>query len=87
MSSIDILNEYVGVAAFADAVDKHQRTVLRWMNAVDGLPYLKLGSRRLIHLPTARQWLLDRIHQPNPTRRASRRSAATPTETSISAAT
>jgi hypothetical protein len=46
-----------------------------------------LGSRRLIHLPTARQWLLGRVLQPNPTRRAGRRSTAAPTETSISATT
>ena len=87
MSPINILDDYVDVAAFAAAVDKCERTVKRWINKPDGLPSAKLGSRRLIHLPTARQWLLGRVLQPNPTRRAGRRSTAAPTETSISATT
>jgi hypothetical protein len=85
MSSIDILNDYVDVASFAGAVDKHPRSILRWMNESNGLPYLKLGSRRLIHLPTARQWLLGRIQQPNPTRRASRRRSNVPTSVAAEA--
>ena len=40
------------------------------MNEPDGLPYTRIGSRILIHIPTAREWMLGRI------RRSARREAA-----------
>jgi hypothetical protein len=68
LMSSDILSDYTDVAPFAADVGRHPRSILRWMNEPNGLPYLKLGNRRLIHVPTARQWLLGRIQQPNPSR-------------------
>ena len=53
-SDIDVLSEFVDVAPFATEVSRHPKSVLRWMNAPNGLPYVKLGNRRVIHLPTAR---------------------------------
>jgi hypothetical protein len=38
----------------------------------DGLPYTRLGNQRLIHLATARAWLMRRL-RPNPRRRRRRR--------------
>jgi hypothetical protein len=33
-------------------------------------PYLQFGRERLIHIPTAREWLLSRVRQRNPRRHA-----------------
>jgi hypothetical protein len=66
--SINILQDFLDVEPFAEQVDRDPRTVLRWMNEPDGLPYTKIGNRRLIHAPTAREWLLKRMRQPNPRR-------------------
>jgi hypothetical protein len=68
--SVDILEGFLDVTPFAEQVKRDPRTVLRWMSEPDGLPYTKIGNRRLIHVPTAREWLLNRMHRPNP-RRAS----------------
>jgi hypothetical protein len=48
---------------------RHPRTILRWMNEPNGLPFTQLGNRKIIHLPTAREWLLSRMRRPNPERR------------------
>jgi hypothetical protein len=47
--------------------------VWRWTQQPNGLPYTKIGNRRLIHLPTAKAWIFSRMRKPNP-----RRSAHTP---------
>jgi hypothetical protein len=52
----------------AAEVDKHPRTINRWMSGPDGLPYVKLGNKRIIHRPTFREWLLGRMKRPNPRR-------------------
>jgi hypothetical protein len=63
-----ILADYVDVPQFAAEAQKHPRTVVRWMDAEDGLPFVQLGNRRLIHVPSAREWLLRKMCRPNPTR-------------------
>jgi hypothetical protein len=65
--SSKILEGYVGVAQFAADFDKHPRTIHRWMEQTDGLPYVKIGRDRLIHIATAQQWIFDRMQRPNPT--------------------
>lgn len=55
---------------FADEVEKHPRTVERWTKQADGLPYAQLGNHKIIHIPTAREWLLSRMRNPNPRRTA-----------------
>jgi hypothetical protein len=62
----DILEDLVEVSPFAAKVKKHPRTIIRWMDEPNGLPFVKLGNRRLIHIPTARQWLLGRTRTRNP---------------------
>jgi hypothetical protein len=66
MSTTDVLADYVEVDPFAVQVKRHPRTVRRWMQEPDGLPYLRLGNRVLIHVPTAREWLFNKIKRPNP---------------------
>jgi hypothetical protein len=53
---------------FADEVERHPKTVKRWTQQPDGLPYATLGNMTIIHVPTAREWLMGRIHRPNPSR-------------------
>jgi hypothetical protein len=66
-----VLDGFVPIGHFAKDIGKHTRTVLRWME-FDGLPYTRLGNQRLIHLATARAWLMRRL-RPNPRRRRRRR--------------
>ncbi len=65
--STDFLTDYAEVDPLAAEVKRHPRTVRRWMQEPDGLPYVRLGNRILIHIPTAREWLLKRMKYPNPT--------------------
>jgi hypothetical protein len=53
---------------FAEQANKTPRTIDRWCNEPDGLPYIKLGNKRYIHIPSARAWMLRRLQQPNPRR-------------------
>jgi hypothetical protein len=78
LSLQDILADYVEIEAFAAEVRRSPRTVIRWMDEPNGLPFTKLGSRRLIHLPSAREWMLSRIRRRNPRRRAARAPAHVP---------
>jgi hypothetical protein len=68
----DFLADFVPIGQFAKNVGKHTRTVLRWMDQPDGLPYTKLGNARLIHPATAHAWLMSRMRQRNPDRRRRR---------------
>ena len=60
MSSPDFLEGCVPAGEFATSLKKTYRTIHRWMSEPDGLPYLKLGRDRYIHIETARQWLFRR---------------------------
>jgi hypothetical protein len=64
--STEFLTDYVEVDPFAAQVKRHPRTVRRWMRQPDGLPHTRLGNRILIHVPTAREWLLSKMKYPNP---------------------
>jgi hypothetical protein len=64
----DVLHEFEDIEPFAVQVKRKPRTILRWMNEPNGLPYTKIGNRRLIHIPTARRWMMERMHFPNPER-------------------
>jgi hypothetical protein len=61
MSKNGVLDDYVEVEPFAKEVGCSPRTVLRWMDEPNGLPYSSIGSRRLIHIPTAREWIFGRM--------------------------
>ena len=65
MSDINLLSEYADLERFAAEVEREPRTVRRWMNEPDGLPYAKIGNRVLIHIPTARAWIFGRMRKPN----------------------
>jgi hypothetical protein len=65
MSSSNLLEDFIDIEPFAAQAKRHPRTVRRWMNGPDGLPYARIGNRLLIHVPSAREWLLSRVRRPN----------------------
>src|SRR5262249_5669932 len=44
----NFLADFVPIEQFAKDVGKCTRTILRWMEEADGLPYPRLGNQRLI---------------------------------------
>jgi hypothetical protein len=67
--STGLLDDFVEVEPLAkEVLKRHPRTVRRWMDQPDGLPYTRLGNRILVHIPTAREWLLGRVKRRNPRR-------------------
>jgi hypothetical protein len=61
-----LLDGWLELDDFArDEVERHPRTVARWMREPGGLPHTRLGNRTIIHIPTAREWLLGRMRRPN----------------------
>jgi hypothetical protein len=64
MSTNNLLDGYIDIDAFAVQAKRDQRTIRRWMNEPDGLPYTSMGNRILIHVPTARLWLEARMQNP-----------------------
>jgi hypothetical protein len=67
--SSNLLTDFLDLKSFAAEVGRHPRTVKRWANAPNGLPVTGMGNLNLIHVPTAREWLLGRMKGRN-TRRA-----------------
>ena len=61
MSETNFLADYLDLDPFAEKVDRDPRTVRRWLNQPDGLPYTRIGNRILIHIPSAREWLFSRM--------------------------
>ncbi len=70
MSDTNLLADYLDLEPFAREVSRDPRTVRRWMTEPDGLPYCRIGNRILVHIPTAKEWLLSRMRRPNPRRSA-----------------
>jgi hypothetical protein len=73
-----LLDGFLDLVPFANEVERDPRTVRRWLDQPDGLPSTRLGSRILIHVPTARDWLFSRMRGRNPTRAARRRRQQSP---------
>jgi hypothetical protein len=73
--SSSVLADFLKIKLFAQEVERHPRTVKRWTEQPRGLPYTKMGKEILIHVPTARQWLLDEMQNQKhrPRKRARRR--------------
>jgi hypothetical protein len=68
-NTTNFLTDFVDLEPFAAEVQRDPRTVRNWLNQPDGLPYTRIGSRILIHVPTAREWLMKRMTRRNPPRR------------------
>ena len=68
MTQNKLLVDFMSVDDLAAEMNRHPRTVRRWMNQPDGLPYTPVGNQNLIHVPTARDWLLRNMRNPAPRR-------------------
>ena len=79
--SPQVLEDFLDLEPLAAQVDRDPRTVRRWLNQPDGLPFTRLGNRILIHVPSARAWMLSRVQRPNPRRGAAGPKGATATDT------
>jgi hypothetical protein len=73
LSDTGLLSDFLDLEPFAKQVDRDPRTVRRWMDKPDGLPYTRIGNRILIHVPTAREWIFGRMRNRNPTRRSAKK--------------
>jgi hypothetical protein len=66
----NFLDDYQLEAEFAVEIDVCQRTVARYRGEPNGLPFVELGGRIYIHIPSARDWLAGRLKRNNPRRAA-----------------
>jgi len=57
-----LLEDFLDLEPFAAEVKRDPRTIRRWLDEPDGLPYTRIGNRILIHVPTARDWLMSRMN-------------------------
>jgi hypothetical protein len=69
MAKTNVMEDLVSVAEMAADLKKNPATLVRWMNRPNGLPYVRIGRQRFLHVPTTREWLLAGVHKPNPTER------------------
>jgi hypothetical protein len=60
------LEDYAEIPDFARVVKRDPRTVDRWTLEPNGLPYATMGRTKLIHIPSAREWLKARMRNRNP---------------------
>jgi hypothetical protein len=73
----DVLEDFLDLEPFAAQIKRHPRTVRRWMDKPNGLPSTKVGSRLLIHVPTARAWMLSRMRNVDRSRKLGARQKRT----------
>jgi hypothetical protein len=66
----NLLEDFADLADVAKVFGRHERTVRRWLDRPNGIPYTKAGNRILIHVPSAREWLLRNLKHRNPRRAA-----------------
>jgi hypothetical protein len=64
-STKTLLEDFLDLEPFAVQVNRDPRTVRRWMNGPDGLPFVRIGNRIMVHVPTAREWIFCRMRKPN----------------------
>ena len=65
-----VLDDFLTLAAFAAEVGRCPRTIARWLDVESNpLPHTRLGNQVLVHVPSARQWLLDKMRRRRPNAR------------------
>ena len=60
-----VLDDYLDLGPFAGEVSRSPRTIRRWLDQPNGLPYSRIGNRILIHVPTAREWIFNKMRRPH----------------------
>jgi len=56
----DRLGDYVTDHELAEMLGVSRKTITRYSDQVDGMPYVRLGRRRLYDLGEVRRWLAER---------------------------
>jgi phage terminase Nu1 subunit (DNA packaging protein) len=65
MTVPSFLQDYVGREEIAAAFKVSPRTISRWSNQADGMPYVVVGNRTLYRLAAVENWLRSRERTPN----------------------
>ncbi len=65
-----LLDDYLTRDELAAELRVTTRTVIRWQNMPDGVPYVELGGRTLYRRSSVRAWIESHEKRPNPRRRA-----------------
>lgn len=60
------LEGFLTKSELATAWNVSERSIDRYVNQPDGLPFVRLGGRRLFPVEMCRNWLLARVEQRNP---------------------
>lgn len=68
-----LLEGYSWIEPIAAEVERCTRTIIRWMDEPNGLPYVLLGNRRLVHIATARAWIANRMRNVPRARKSTRK--------------
>lgn len=67
---MSILENYLTEDELATELNVCTRTLARWCQKNDGLPFVKMGKRRIFKRDTVVGWLDNQEIFPNPSRRA-----------------
>lgn len=67
---MSLLDDYLDRPSLAAELRVTERTLIRWQQQPDGLPYVELGGRILYRISSVRDWIESRERRPNPRRRA-----------------
>ena len=68
--STPLLQDYLTREELAGELRVTPRTIIRWQDQADGLPYVEMGGRVLYRRQSILAWLESRERKPNPRRRA-----------------
>jgi hypothetical protein len=63
-----LLDDWQDINELAAEFSKSPRTIKRWTKGPDGLPFAYFGDRQWFYRPKTREWMLGRLHKPNPRR-------------------
>jgi hypothetical protein len=66
MSVSNLLDDYAPEDALAKSWSVDRRTIARYRNEPNGLPFMKLGGKVYIHIPGAKEWIRRRTLRRNP---------------------
>ncbi len=67
---MSLLQDYLTRDELAAELRVTPRTIMRWQNQPDGLPYTELGARIFYRRQTVLAWIETRERHPNQRRRA-----------------
>jgi hypothetical protein len=62
------LSDFVTIDELAKDLGRHPRTLIRWTQEPDGLPFTSIGKQKFVHIPAWQAWVMSRMKQRNPVR-------------------